>query len=96
MKNTRKTDRDLLYESVISLRNLSEAQQFFSDLLTVGEIKEIASRWKVARMISKRVPYSRIILETGLSSRTVARVARCVRRGAGGYRLMLRRTSKRG
>jgi len=60
-------------------------------LLTEVEIYEFAERWKVARMLASGVPYTKIIRVTGLSSTTVARVARWVKKGTGGYRLVLQR-----
>ncbi len=91
MRRVTQKDIDELYSAVLSLKNLNEAKSFFRDLLTEGEIKEFAERWKVAAMIANKVPYTSIIDETGLSSRTVARVARGVKKGMGGYRLILRR-----
>ena len=42
-------------------------------------------------MLEDKVPYSKIEAETGLSSTTIARVARWLKRGGGGYRLILKR-----
>jgi TrpR-related protein YerC/YecD len=94
MKTISKKDRDQLNKAVQSLRNVNETKIFFRDLLSEREIQEIACRWKVARMIWKGTAYTKIIQETGLSSRTIARVARCVRMGAGGYKLILKREGK--
>ncbi len=91
MRNVSQHDIDDLYKAILSLKNLDEAKSFFRDLLTEGEIREFAERWKVAAMLARKVPYTSIIDETGLSSRTVARVARWVNKGMGGYRLILRR-----
>lgn len=88
------TDRDIesLYKAILSLDGVKEAKQFFRDLLTEVEILELAERWKVAKLLSKGVSYTEIIERTGLSSTTVARVARWVKRGRGGYSLILKRT----
>ena len=91
MRKVNQTDIDELYGVVLSLKGLREAKSFFRDLLTEGEIKEFAERWKVAKMLASDIPYTSIIDATGLSSTTVARVARWVKKGTGGYRLMLRR-----
>ncbi|HUL44673.1 MAG TPA: YerC/YecD family TrpR-related protein [Bacteroidota bacterium] len=87
------TNRDIesLYDAILSLQTMEEAKHFFRDLLTPTEIEECAERWKAARMLSRGVPYTRIIGETGLSSTTVARVARWVKKGTGGYRVALGR-----
>jgi len=81
-----------MYGAILSLKTMGEAKLFFRDLLTQTEINESAERWKAARLLSAGVPYTKIIDETGLSSTTVARVARWMKKGTGGYRLALRRT----
>jgi TrpR-related protein YerC/YecD len=88
-------DTRLLLEAVASLRNSSEALSFFRDLLTQKEIDEITTRWKAARMLSEGRPYTEICKVTGLSSTTVARVSKWLKKGAGGYQLMLRRQQRR-
>ena len=93
MRKVTQKDIDDLYRAILSLEDLADAKAYFRDLLTEGEIKEFAERWKVARMIAAEVPYTSIIEQTGLSSTTVARVARWVKNGTGGYRRMLKRVS---
>ncbi len=92
MRNVTAKDIDALYEAILRIDSLTEARKFFRDLLTENEIREFAERWKTARMLASGVPYTEIIKQTGLSSTTVARVARWVKRGTGGYRMALQRT----
>ena len=91
MKKVGKRDIESLYEAILSLEDMGEAKMFFRDLLTDREIEELAERWKAARLLAEGVPYTQIVERTGLSSTTVARVARWVKQGAGGYRLALKR-----
>lgn len=91
MKHIKQRDIDDLYLVITRLESLEECRRFFRDLLTETEIKEFAERWKVARMLSQGVPYTTIEEETGLSSRTIARVHKWVKQGKGGYTMMLRR-----
>lgn len=93
MRNITQQDLQSLYRAVLQLETADEAKNFFRDLLTETEIQECAERWKAARMLAAGVPYTEIIEQTGLSSTTVARVARWVKRGTGGYRLALKRMS---
>src|SRR3989344_9627018 len=86
-----KQDIDELFEAVLKLKNQSEARRFFRDLLTKKELIEFSQRWKVALMLHKKVPYTKIELETGMSSTTIARVHRWLKKGAGGYRLMIKK-----
>jgi TrpR-related protein YerC/YecD len=94
MKHVRTRDIDELYTAINRLDSLEECRKFFRDLLTETEIREFAERWKVARMLWERVPYTTIEAETGLSSRTIARVHKWLKQGKGGYLMMLRRLDK--
>jgi len=78
-----------LIEAVLALNNRNEAKKFFRDLLTESELIEFGNRWKAARMLSEKIPYTKIEKETGLSSTTVARVSDWLSKGTGGYKLML-------
>ncbi len=82
---------DSLFEAVLKLKNLDEARRFFRDLLTEEEIKEFANRWKVAQMLNKKVSYSKIVEETGMSSTTISRINKWLKSGMDGYKLMIKR-----
>ncbi len=73
------------------MKNINEAKRFLCDLLTETEILELANRWRAAQMLARKMPYSKIEQETGLSSTTVARVARWLKRGMEGYKLVIER-----
>lgn len=87
--NNIKTD-DLL-SAILALKNLNEAKYFFRDLLTASEIVEFSNRWWAAQMLDAKIPYTVIQKETGLSSRTIARIAQWLNQGKGGYKLMIKR-----
>lgn len=91
MRKVNQGDITALYQAILSLESVDETKKFFRDLLTQTEIEEFARRWKTARLLAEGVPYTQIVEETGLSSTTVARVARWVKRGTGGYRLVMKR-----
>lgn len=80
-----------LYKTILSLKSEGECEKFFRDLLTEAEIKEFANRWKVARMLDKKIQYEVIVKETGMSSTTIARISKWLNKGMGGYKLMLKR-----
>jgi len=92
MRRTNQKDIDELYDAILKLESLDECQRFFRDLLTENEIKEFAERWKVAKLLSNGISYIKIEKETGVSSRTIARVGRWLKRGKGGYSLAIRKT----
>ncbi len=85
-------DTENLFLAILSLQTLEEAKAFFRDLLTEKEIEEFSNRWKAARMLSEGIPYSKIQMETGLSSRTVARISKWLQSGMDGYKLLINRT----
>ena len=94
MKKPSIKEVDDLYTAILRLESLDECRRFFRDLLTEYEIKEFVERWKAARMLADGVPYTQIEEETGLSTRTIARVGRWLKKGKGGYAMMLKRTTK--
>jgi len=94
MKKPTAKEIDDLYGAVLQLESLDECRRFFRDLLTEYEINEFVERWKAARMLAEGVPYTQIESETGLSTRTIARVARWLKKGKGGYSMMLHKTAK--
>lgn len=90
--NNKKTDE--LIKVVLSLKNKNEAKKFFRDLLTEKELMEFGNRWKTVQMLDQKITYLEIEKETGLSSTTIARISKWLKRGAGGYKLMLKRLGK--
>lgn len=82
---------DQLFESILSLQTVEECYRFFDDLCTVGEIKSLAQRLEVARMLRKGYTYHQIESETGASTATISRVKRCLHYGSDGYALVLNR-----
>jgi TrpR-related protein YerC/YecD len=94
MKKPSIKEVDDLYNAILQLNSLDECRRFFRDLLTEYEIKEFVERWKAAKMLADGIPYTQIEAETGLSTRTIARVGRWLKKGKGGYSMMLKRTKK--
>lgn len=83
-----------LMKAILALNNAGEAKRFFRDLLTEPELIEFANRWQAAQMLSKKIPYTRIVKETGLSSTTIARVSQWLNKGMNGYKLVISRLSR--
>lgn len=83
-----------LVEAFLALKNAEETRLFLRDLMTESEIKEFANRLEVASLLSKDVQYNTISEDTGLSSATIARIAKWLKGSLGGYRLILSRLSK--
>lgn len=83
-----------LIDAILLLKSHKEAKKFLRDLLTESELVEFGNRWKAARMLEKKAPYTAIIKETGLSSTTIARVSDWLSGGMDGYKLILKRINK--
>lgn len=75
-----------LAEALVLIDNSKTMQNFLSDVMTEKEIIEIAARFKAAKMLTNGKPYTQVIAETKLSSRTVARISDWLKNGMGGYR----------
>lgn len=82
---------DKLFEAILLLENEEECYRFFEDICTIGEIKAMAQRLEVAKMLDAERTYTDIAEETGASTATISRVKRCLYFGADGYRLVLNR-----
>ena len=80
-----------LCEAILSLETTDEVKSFLRDLMTEEEIIECAQRWNVARLLDKQVSYENIQKQTGLSSRTIARISLWLHSGMNGYRLIIDR-----
>jgi len=78
-----------LIQAILALKTENEAGRFLRDLMTEKEIEEFAKRLKAAEMLTEKIPYSTIEKETGLSSTTVARVAKWLNGKGGGYKIII-------
>lgn len=80
---------DQLCRAILSLDNMEECYQFFEDVCTIGELRAMAQRLDVARMLHEGNTYDDIVAQTGASTATISRVKRCLNYGADGYTLVL-------
>lgn len=85
---------DLLYEAILSLKTKEECRAFFQDLCTFTELKAMAQRIEVARLLKQGLIYNDILERTGTSSATISRINRALQYGADGYRTVLERLEK--
>jgi TrpR-related protein YerC/YecD len=80
-----------LFKAVLTLDTMEDCYVFFDDLCTVNEMKSMAQRLEVARMLREGYTYNQIEEETGASTATISRVKRCLNYGNEGYQLALDR-----
>ena len=90
-KNEKREHGDVLYEAILTLKDLEECKKFFSDLCTVAELRAMEQRFEVAMLLSDGMIYNDILERTGASSATISRVNRCLHYGEDGYRTILPR-----
>lgn len=82
-----------LYEALLLVKNTDEMAKFFKDLCTPQEIRALAERWRVCRLLSAGdLSYREINSKTGASLATIGRVSRFLKEEPHhGYRLILNR-----
>ena len=81
---TKKADKehgDLLYESILTLKDLAE-------------LRAMEQRFEVALLLSDGMIYNDILERTGASSATISRVNRSLNYGADGYKNVLPRAKE--
>ena len=75
----------------MTLKSVEEGRACFRDLGTPSELEAMSDRWAVVEWLERVVPYREIHKHTGVSVTTIARVARYVGDGNGGYELARQR-----
>ena len=82
---------DQFCKAMLTLKDTEECYQFFEDISTVSELKALAQRLEVARMLRAGHTYEEVVERTGASTATISRVKRCLNYGADGYDTVLNR-----
>jgi TrpR-related protein YerC/YecD len=82
-------DVEALFGAILSLDDLDETERFFRDLSTLNELRDMAQRWAVVRLLDGGMHYAEISRRTGASTATITRIASWLNHGEGGYRAML-------
>ena len=82
---------DQLFEAILRLESIEECYRFFDDICTIKEIRSLAQRLQVAKLLETSKTYSEIEELTGASTATICRINKCLNYGADGYKLILER-----
>lgn len=93
-RSSKKQERDLLYDAILTLKDKEECKRFFKDLCTVSELRAMEQRFEVARLLSEGMIYNDILTLTGASSATISRVNRSLQFGEGSYDVILPRVKE--
>jgi len=86
---------DQLFRAILALKSMEECYRFFEDICTIHEIKSLAQRLEVARMLREKKTYNEIAEKTHASTATISRVNRSLTYGADGYNIILDRLQKK-
>ena len=78
-----------LIDTIVSITDRDICADFLVDLCTITEIKSMAQRLEVAKLLSDGYVYSEIAQKTGASTATISRVKRAMEYGNGGYGAVL-------
>ena len=87
------TPETRLLDAFLTLRSRAEVKAFLTDLCTPAEIRAMAERWEVARLLDQgELSYREIAERADASTTTVVRVARFLKdMPYHGYRVVLDR-----
>lgn len=96
IKVKRSQEADELFQAMLTLNSVDECYTFFSDLLTVQELKALSQRLLVARMLADGSTYEAIRQQVPASSSTITRINTELRYGSGGYQMVLDRLAQDG
>ena len=85
---------DDLYRALLTPRSSDEMARLLADLCTPAELRSLAERWHVARLLDAgKLSYREIHEATGVSTTTIVRVARFLKQENNrGYALAIERT----
>jgi len=86
---------EFLLNAVLEIESLEECRAFFGDLCTVPELKAMAQRIVVAKLLKDSYVYSEIVRATGASTATISRVKRSLHFGQSGYDKIFERLDKK-
>ena len=76
---------DELIRLFVNVGDEQTVSDILLDLFTLREIRDLASRLQVAKMLSAGTSYAEIEKRTGVSATTISRVSKCLTQGSGGY-----------
>ncbi len=91
MAMTRDASIDNMLKGVLTLETVDECYDFFKDLCTINELRSMAQRYTVAKLLTEGKVYNDIVEQTGASTATISRVNRSLSDGNDGYALVFSR-----
>lgn len=83
-----------LFETILKLDTVDECYDFFEDLCTVKELRDLSQRLDVAFLLWEGKNYQTVAEQTRVSSATISRVKKCLEYGSGGYQMAITRVKE--
>ena len=80
-----------LITTIVSIDDFDRCADFLEDLCTYTELRSMAQRLEVAKLLNSGMVYSEIAQKTGSSTATISRVKRALDYGNGGYMNVIRK-----
>jgi TrpR-related protein YerC/YecD len=78
-------------DTFLSLKNKGELKAYFRDIMSERDLRELAMRWEVAKMLDAGLTYEQIQTKSGVAMETISRISRWLKEGCGGYKMMIER-----
>ncbi len=94
MNKSQKEAFQPLFEAVLKLKSIEDCENFFEDLCTIRELKDMTDRLEVAKLLLSGETYESISEKTKVSSATISRINRCIQYGNGGYKEIISRVKR--
>ncbi len=85
MNNKLVSRQEVLIDTFSRITDYQLMAKFLEDVMTENEVNDIAARLRAAFMLQAGYKYNEICEQTGLSSRTIARISQCLKNDGGGY-----------
>lgn len=79
-------ETDELFKHMLKLESIEDFYDFFEDLATIQEVRELTLRFTVAKLLHEGATYAEVERMTHASATTISRVSKCLHYGAGGYK----------
>ena len=91
MRDLHTPETERLFKAILQLESVEECYDFFEDLCTVKELRDLSQRLEVAVVLSEGNSYQSVAKKAEVSSVTISRVNRCLLYGSGGYPRAIKR-----
>jgi len=85
---------EILFESILKIKNKEEAEEFLGEFLSPTEKIMLAKRISIAVLLAKNYDYRQIIKTLHVSFPTIAGVSGSVKYAGGGYRKVVEKLLK--